>query len=147
MSKFSFGTTTQLPIHLPNHTNAYTRAHTAAQEFLDKSEEEHDNRHSENSPAATPEPAVSICRRAIYSHHIIADTKCQAVRENAIDLDLGGLVKHGWCVAVLSFSMCLCVCVCVCVCVRARACALPPFSFSRPSFFLSLTQSELSLFP
>eukprot|EP00622_Pseudochattonella_farcimen_P007932 FR744062.1.p1 GENE.FR744062.1~~FR744062.1.p1 ORF type:complete len:284 (+),score=27.88 FR744062.1:70-852(+) len=69
---------------------------SAAQEFLDKSEEERDNRHSENSPAATPEPAVSICRRAIYSHHIIADTKRQAARENAIDLDLGGLVKHGW---------------------------------------------------
>ena len=35
-------------------------------------------------------------RRLVYSHHIIADEKRAAIRQEALDLQLGGCVKHGW---------------------------------------------------
>ena len=51
---------------------------------------------SASEAAAETPPATSIKRVAIYSHHIIAETKREAIREEAVQLRLGGLVKHGW---------------------------------------------------
>merc|ERR1712146_664159 len=42
-----------------------------------------------------PEAPV-LGRRLVYSHHIIADEKRAAIRQEALDLQLGGCVKHGW---------------------------------------------------
>ncbi|TMW68603.1 hypothetical protein Poli38472_006071 [Pythium oligandrum] len=45
----------------------------------------------------TDEPKqVTLGRRAIYFHHIIASTKRRVVKEWALELDLGGFSKIGW---------------------------------------------------
>ena len=45
---------------------------------------------------STPTDELVLGRRLIYSHHIIANDKRAAIRKWAIELGLGGFVKHGW---------------------------------------------------
>ena len=47
-------------------------------------------------PMPLPVKPVRVCRRLIYSHHIIATDKRAAITSNALELRLGGFVKHGW---------------------------------------------------
>jgi hypothetical protein len=67
----------------------------AAEDFLQTlaaAKEVRNHEKAQESPA-TP---ILLGRRLIYSHHIIAQQKRAAIRENAADLKLGGFVKHGW---------------------------------------------------
>ena len=48
------------------------------------------------TPVLLPSKPVCVCRRLIYSHHIIATDKRVAITANALELRLGGFVKHGW---------------------------------------------------
>ncbi|KAJ0398069.1 hypothetical protein ATCC90586_009644 [Pythium insidiosum] len=43
-----------------------------------------------------PSQSLSLGRRAIYFHHIIAPTKRRVVKEWALELGLGGFSKIGW---------------------------------------------------
>eukprot|EP00468_Gymnochlora_sp_CCMP2014_P003076 CAMPEP_0167758252 /NCGR_PEP_ID=MMETSP0110_2-20121227/10367_1 /TAXON_ID=629695 /ORGANISM="Gymnochlora sp., Strain CCMP2014" /LENGTH=576 /DNA_ID=CAMNT_0007644511 /DNA_START=116 /DNA_END=1842 /DNA_ORIENTATION=+ len=53
---------------------------------------------SSSSNIDTPkiESPVVLSRMIIYSHHIIASSKRQAVMEEAVNRDLGGMSKIGW---------------------------------------------------